>query len=112
MPLFKMKGAIRHGSSFRVVGNHHDGFVVIPGQGVKEVEDRPSGFPIKVTGGFIGYEETWVVDDGPGNSHPLFLSSRKLGRTMVNPVRETYEVKGCFHPFPALGLGEWLQEER
>ena len=30
---------------------------------------------------------------------------------MVDPVGESHEVKGCLHPFPALGPGERLQEE-
>ena len=92
-----MKGAIRHGSSFRVVGNHHDGFVVIPGQGVKEVEDRPSGFPIKVTGGFIGYEETWVVDDGP----VLQKARPDDGESGQRDLRG----QGLLPPFP--GAGPW-----
>lgn len=106
-----MEGTICHGSSFRVVGDHHNGFVVIPGQGAKEVEDRSSGLFIKVSGGFVGDEEAWVVNDGPGNSYPLFLPPRKLGGSVVGSVGKTYELEGCFHPFPALGPGECLQEE-
>ena len=75
LALIKMEGAIRYRSCPRIMSDHHNGLMVIAGQGAEQVENRSGGFPVEVSGGFVGYEESGVVDDGPGNGHPLFLPS-------------------------------------
>ena len=41
-------------------------------------EDHLSRLGIEVAGGFVGQDEGGIVDQGPGDGHPLYLSSGKL----------------------------------
>ena len=44
---------------------------------------------VEVGGGLVGQHERRVLDEGPGDGHPLLLSSRHLIGTMVTPLVQT-----------------------
>ena len=52
---------------------------------LQEIVDVLAGMGIKVSRRFIGQDNVGIDDKGPGNSHTLLLSARKLS----GPVMET-----------------------
>ena len=52
-----------------------------------------NGFPgaaVEVAGGFIGQDKCWIVDQRPGDGHPLPLPAGQFGWFMVDPFCQTH----------------------
>ena len=55
-------------------------------QGFKQIQHLLGGARIKSPCGFIGQEQGWVVDDGPGHGNPLLLAARELVGLVLKPA--------------------------
>jgi hypothetical protein len=111
LALLEVKGSIGDGGGLGVVGDHHDGFAVVLGEGGEEGENGAGGFAIEVAGGFIGDEEFGVVHDGPSDGDPLFLAAGKFGGAVLGAIGKPHEVEGNVYASPAFGAGEGHEEE-
>jgi len=66
--------------------------MVLPHLAVQEREERQylgCGDGIEVPGGFVGQNDCWLVDQGPGNRGPLHLSARNLVRFVALAATQT-----------------------
>ena len=63
-----------------VMGRKENGCMVMPGQIADQFRDLITGLGVKVAGRFIGEEQPWLIQKGPGDGQPLLLPSGKLGR--------------------------------
>ena len=72
---FKLQSAMSGGGRLWIVRDHDDGLAMIGRETVEEVENRIGGFPVKVSGRFIGDEKVGVMNDGTGDGDALFLSA-------------------------------------
>ena len=70
----------------------------LPGlvQILEEVDDLDRGLRIEVAGGFVGQQDTGVVDERPGDRDALALPARELVGSMGHPVAEPDEREGGF----------------
>lgn len=56
----------------------------------KNIHDLTAHGAVQVAGRFVSQDDLRPAYNGPGNGHPLLLSSGKLGREMSYPVAETH----------------------
>ena len=59
----------------------------------EEVEDLLAGLGVQVAGGLVGQQQGRVVDQGPGDGHPLLLAAGELGRLVVQAVPQPHPVE-------------------
>ena len=111
MALFEVEDAVGDGGGLGVVGDHHDGFAVVLGEGSEEGENRAGGFAIEVAGGFISDEEFGVVHDGTSDGDPLFLAAGEFGGAVLGAIGKPHEVEGSICASPAFGAGEGHEKE-
>ena len=67
----------------------------------KKAEDRLAGFPVQVAGRLVGQKDGRVVDQGPGDGHPLHLAAGKLGRAAPGLARQPH----LSQPRPLMSIG-------
>src|SRR5713101_2411890 len=60
------------------MGGKDEGRTTLPVQLLHQIDDLESCLGIQVGRGFIGDDEDWIGDQGPGNGYPLLLTSRQL----------------------------------
>ena len=66
---------------------HQDGCKLVGTVQVCEQRDDHFARPeIQVAGGFVGEQDGRIANQGPGNSDPLLLSSRKFARAVCGTV--------------------------
>jgi hypothetical protein len=58
-------------------------------------------FGVEISRQLIGEEEFWPQNDRSCDSHPLLFSTRQLGRSVVQTLRQTHE----FKQFPGMARG-------
>ena len=56
------------------VGHHHHGHAALV-EGIKDVEHLGGGLGIEGSGGLVSQQQGRLVDDRPGDGHPLLLAS-------------------------------------
>jgi hypothetical protein len=73
------------------VGDDHDGPAVLVQ--VLEQSENPLRCPaVEGARRFVGENQRRVVDERPGDGHPLLLSARELVRPMAEPMRQPHTV--------------------
>ena len=77
--------------SVGVVGNHHDGLVVLGIEGNEQVEYPGTGVQIEISGGLVCEQEAGFVYEGSGDGGALLLSARELAGAMVSPVGQSQQ---------------------
>ena len=84
------------GRYVRLVGDHHDRAARLV-EGVEEIHDFDRSGRIKIAGRLISQNHMRVVNQRPGNRHPLLLATRQLIRPMPKPARKTHQIGqfGC-----------------
>src|SRR5487761_2250653 len=69
----------------RVVGDHDDG-VAVAVEVLEEVGDDLLVGCVEVSGGFVGEEDGWVVDEGAGDADALLLSAGEFAGEVAGAV--------------------------
>src|SRR5438445_6943211 len=79
-----------------VVGRHHDGGAPrIDLQ--QQLDDFPRGRRVQVSGGLIGKKNQRVMNQGPGDRHPLLLAARQLVRELVLLPSQPHDAQPFLH---------------
>ena len=111
MALFEVKGSVGDSGGLGVVGDHHDGFSVVLGEGGEEGENGAGGFASEIASGFVRDEEFGVVHDGPSDGDPLFLAAGEFGGAVLGAIGKPHEVEGSIYPSSTFGAGEGHEKE-
>ncbi len=61
---------------------------------MKELEDLLAGLGVEVSGRLVGQEEGRLVDQCPGDGHPLPLAARELGGLVLHAVLHFHHLQG------------------
>src|SRR6185312_4081549 len=72
----------------RVVGDHHDGLAEVVDRLAHEREDLGAGTGVEVAGGLVGEHDLGPAEQRTTDRHPLLLTTRELGRTVLEAVAE------------------------
>lgn len=80
---------------------HHDHCRALFGKGMKERSDGSCRLVVKISRGFIGENQTRVVQDGACNGYSLLFTARKLMGETIYAIFETNERKHFFDAFLA-----------
>ena len=84
------------GRQLRVVGHHDDQPIL--GDLLEQVHDLDRSLAVQSAGGLVGQEDLRVVDQGPGNGHPLHLAAGELVGLFVGLIAQPYLLQGCLGP--------------
>src|SRR5262249_10277004 len=71
-----------------VVRHDDDGPVGHQGGGAQEAHDGLAGLGVEGGGGLVGDQQAGLVDQRPGDGHPLLLPARPLAGQGVGPLPE------------------------
>ena len=94
----------------RVMGDHDD--QPVPGHLLQKLHHLHAGLAVQRAGGLVGQEDVRVVDEGPGDGHPLHLPAGHLRRHLVQLVPQPHLFQRLHRPAAALLLGHARQGER
>jgi hypothetical protein len=108
----EVKSGLSAGGDQGVVGDHHDGFVVLANEFFEEGHDFIGAFAVEVAGGLVAEEEGGVGDDGASDGDALFLTARELAGEVIHAVGKADDRKGGFYVGAALGLRELGEKKR
>src|SRR5438477_141448 len=79
-----------------VVGRHQDcGAARVDLQ--QQLDDLPRGGRVEVSRGLVREKNPWVVNEGPGDRHPLLLAARKLVGVFALFPFETHDAEHFLH---------------
>ena len=81
---------------------HHDDQAVLADL-LQQFHHLDAGLGVQRAGGLVGQDDIGVVDDGPGNGHPLHLAARHLAGALVQLVAQAHLFQGLRRPVPPLG---------
>src|SRR5512135_929222 len=70
----------------RLVGDHDHGDVLLVVELLEDGHDLEAGLAVEVAGGLVGQDHGGVVEQGPGDGHPLLLAARELVGLVVGPL--------------------------
>ncbi len=73
------------GGDVGFMGDHDDGNSHLSIETLKDTHDLFTCLRIEIAGGFIGQNNSGVVNQGTSNGDALLLASRKLARMMMPP---------------------------
>src|SRR4030043_1041462 len=76
------------GGDVGLVGDHDHGHALLFVEGLEDIHDLRARPAVEVAGGLVGQDQGWVVEEGPGDGHPLLLSARELGCFVMGPGLE------------------------
>src|SRR5437016_2947239 len=76
LALVEINGAGGAGGGVGIVGDHDNRFTVLAVEGLEQVKDFIAGFAIKIAGGFVAEEESWVGNNCPGDADALLFAAR------------------------------------
>ena len=102
--------AIAQRCNVGIVGDDEKGGVLFGIQSLEKCENLPRGFGIQIPSWLVAKNHRRTVNDGSGDSDPLLLPTRKLRRTMLTSLSETY-VFQCFKRPLAGIIGPIAEEE-
>ena len=88
---------------FRIVRDDHQNDLLSSFKIHQDVGDRFGHLPVEVSGRLITQQQRRLANQGTGQGRPLFFSTGKLARKMVQAVAQTYR----FEQLPGAG-GETL----
>ena len=92
-----------------VVGDHHHQGVL--GDLLEQVHDLHAGLAVQGAGGLVSQQDGGVVDEGPGDGHPLHLAPGHLVGALVELVPQAHLLQHLHRPLAALLLGHPGQGE-
>ena len=72
------------------------------------VDHLGAGGAVEVPGGLVRQQEARLVDEGPGNGHPLLLAPGQLPGVMPQPVAEADRRQLLPSPVEGIGLARQL----
>lgn len=93
-----------------VVGDHHHQPVL--GHPFQKLHDLDAGLAVQGAGGLISEEDVRVVDQGPGNGHPLHLPAGHLAGALMELVSQPHLLQGLFCPLPPFPPGDAADGQR
>ena len=79
---------------------------LVPGDLLEDIHDLNRGLAVQGAGGLVGQQDIRVVDQGPGDSHPLHLAAGELVGPLFHLVLQSHLLQGLFRPSAALGLAD------
>jgi len=56
---------------------------------LKQRHDLRAALGVQVSGGLVRQKDGGIIDERPGNGHPLLLTAGHLRRPVANPVSQT-----------------------
>ena len=71
-----------------VVGDDDQGRLPAALEAAEDPVDLVAGLRVELAGRLVGQDEDRVLDQGPGDRHPLLLAARQLVGAMVEPVAQ------------------------
>ena len=93
----------------RVVGDHDHQAVL--GHLLQQLHHLDGGLGVQRAGGLVGQEDVRIVDQGPGDGHPLHLPARHLGGHLAELVAQAHPLQGLHRPAAAFRLGHARQSQ-
>ena len=84
------------------VGHHDDGDAAAV-QELELVQDILGLVRGQVSGGFVGEDDPGMVDQGPGDGHPLLLAAGELVGPVVDAVGQSDLSQNLEGPLPSVG---------
>ena len=93
----------------RVVGDHDDQPVFA--DLLEQLHDLDACFGVQRAGGLVGQDDVGVVDDGPGNGHPLHLPARHLAGLFEQLAAQTHLFQRLDGAVPPLGPADAGQRQ-
>jgi hypothetical protein len=75
-----------------IVGDHRDRLPQPLVQVLEEAQDHPAVGGVEVPRGLVGEHDRRIVDEGPGDRHPLLLARRQVQGLHAELVRQADEV--------------------
>jgi hypothetical protein len=85
---------------------HHDDRRALVVQLMQQLQDLLAGPGIQVARGLVGQDDGRVVDQCPGDGHPLLLSARQLVGPVMHPLAQSHRFEGSDRAFVALSVGQ------
>ena len=85
----------------RVVGDHDD--QPVPADLLQQVHDLDAGLGVQGAGGLVGQDDVGVIDDCPGNGHPLHLAAGHLTGPLEQLAAQAHLFQRVDGPVPPLG---------
>ena len=73
-----------------IMGHHHEGSTEFGIQFAHQGVDAGRALVIQVAGGLIGQHQPGLVDQGPGDGHPLALTPGQLAGPVFQTMAEAY----------------------
>jgi membrane protease YdiL (CAAX protease family) len=70
------------------VCDEHDGQAAVDIQFSQQGNHVGAGAGVEIAGGLVAHQDRGLVDQRPGNGHPLLLAAGELSRMVVEPVGE------------------------
>ena len=70
----------------------------------QQLHDLDAGFAVQGASGFVCQQNVRIVDEGPGDGHPLHLSAGHLVGLLVEMVSQADLFQGVDSALPALFL--------
>ena len=86
------------------MGHQHQGDAALV-QGVENGQHLRGGAGIEGAGGFIGQQQRRVVDDRPGDGHPLLLAAGELIWSVGQTLGQAHPLQGRGRPPTPLHQG-------
>ena len=74
------------------MGDHHNGLSELRTGTLDQPQHLGAGLAVKVAGGLVGQHNSRFGDQGPGDSHTLLLSARKIVRHIFQFIFQNYNL--------------------
>src|SRR5205807_5764344 len=71
-------------SQSTLMRHHNYGHFQLPVQVADEIHDLGSSTTVEISGGLVGQQESWTVNECARQSCPLLLTARQFGGTMLH----------------------------
>ena len=75
-----------------VVGDQDEGETVFPPELLQQADDIVAGVLVQVAGRLVGQHHLGLLDQRPGDRHPLLLATGQLRRQVGRPVTEGHRL--------------------
>jgi len=94
------------------VGDHDDGHAGVFLNFFKEREDGFARRAVEISGGLIGEEDFWAVDEGAGDGGALLLAAGKLAGPMGDALSEADAIESFADAGSAVAALDFGETER
>ena len=86
-----MNDALPVGRHLGIMGYEDDGDPLLPVECLEELDNLRARLGIEVPGGLVRQDDPGIVEQCPGDGHPLLLASGQLRGPVRLPVRQTHQ---------------------